>query len=149
MQFSSLPIVPHWLVRIRRIAHRLLCLEHPSGNCAEVEHHGVALGRLEEIDRYRIDQREVPRSFSIRRAFQFRHTEPWVRHPRNVANIVSLKVMQGLERVVVNLGSTQQRQIHHHLEGWRGLRNPSDFVPMDVRLGSFVLGFVGFVLLGA
>ena len=96
-QFFALGVVPDRLVGVGGIRHRLIGLEKPRRNGAEVEDGGVAFGGAEEIDGHRVDERGVPDALLEFGDCQFR-----VRQPGNVADILGAQIVQRLERGIVD-----------------------------------------------
>jgi hypothetical protein len=126
---APLRVGPGHPVRIVGIRDGLVALVQPRGDRAEVEDHRVALGRFQEVDGHGIDEREIPRRLPVLRRFQLRHAELRVRKPRHVADILGLKVAQGLEGVVVHRRPAPERRVHHDLQRRGRLGDPRDLVP--------------------
>ena len=120
-QRTSLGVIPRRLPWIRRIAHRLCSAEQPCGHRAEVHHHWMAFGGMDEVFHHGIDQRKVPRGLSIGWRFKLCNSKPRIRQPRHVANIVGAQAVQRIECAIVQLRATPQLWIHHHLQ--RGCRS--------------------------
>jgi hypothetical protein len=102
-ELCSFLIVPDHLVRVRRIRHRLLRLEHPLGNGAEVEDRGVPRRGVHEILRHGVDKGKVPGSLTVLRRLELRDDQLGVSRPGNVAHVVSTKPVQNLKGPIVNL----------------------------------------------
>ena len=139
-EVAALGVVPDRLLRIGRVGDRLLGLHHPLGDGAEVQHGGVALGRLQEVDGHGVDEREVPRRLAVLGRLQLRHSQARIGQPGHVADVVGLEVLERLEGVVVDRRSPAQRRVHHHLQGRRGLRHAHDLAPVGRHLRRLVLG---------
>ena len=53
---------------------------------------GMPLGRLQEVDGHGVDHREVPRGLAVLGRLELRDSEPRVRKPRHVADVVGPQV---------------------------------------------------------
>ncbi len=139
-ELAPLGVVPDRQVGIRGIGDGLLGLDHPLGDGAEVEHDGMALGGLQEVDRHGIDEREIPGRLPVLRGLELGHAQPRVGQPRHVADVVRLEVLEGLEGTVVDGRPPPQGRVHHHLQGGRRPRDARHRVPLHRELRRRVLG---------
>ena len=127
-QFLALGVIPNRFVGIGRISHRLIGLEKPRGNGAEVQDGGVAFGGVEEIDGHRVDERRVPRA-----RLEFGDRQFRVRKPGDVADVLRAQIVQGAKDRIVDGGSAPQRRIDDHLQGGGSFRNLGNGVPANVQ----------------
>ena len=90
---SPLRIVPHHLVGIVGIGDRLIRLEDPGRNGAEVHHRGMTVGCGKKILGHGIDETEVPTGLLRGGRFQFGHRQPGIRQPELITHIIGAQIL--------------------------------------------------------
>ncbi len=131
-QLVALLVVPGRLVGIIRILGRLLGLEHPGRDGAEVQRDRMPAGGFEEIDGERVDQGEIPTGFAVRGGLQLGDGVARIREPGYEAHIVRAEAAQFGEGPVVDRRAAPQERVDHYLEGGSGIYFARYRLPVDV-----------------
>ena len=115
-QFLALRVIPHDLIEIVGIRHRLRRGEHPLGNRAEAPYGRMSVAGRHKIVHDRVDVLEIPVRLGLIRRPQLSHRQPGIRKPESIAHIVALQAAKRGDGGIVGRRPPAQHRIHHRLQ---------------------------------